>query len=106
MGIPYPIQPIDDAMGGKLVDPKSCEPVKSSFEKTPGGGAIKLVSHSPMPDLTFEYTVTLPDDDVTAELRLIVRNSDSTAHTVMTAAPYLTGLCWARSVRRTWACAW
>lgn len=92
VAIPYPVQPVEGAMGGKLIDPKDCKLIESSFTRSAGGGMLRLVSRSETPPLRFELQVLVPDDDVAAELTLTVRNEDAGAHSVMAAVPYLTGL--------------
>jgi|GEM_PF-1670548 len=89
---PFPVQPVEDAMGGRLVDPKDCKLVSSSFRRTKAGGVLTLVLAHSKPDLEFVLSVTLPADDVAVDCALTVRNTGKTPHTLMTAFPYLTGL--------------
>ncbi len=92
VAIPYPIQPVEDAMGGTLIDPKNCKLVDSSFLRQEHGGVLRLVSRSDAPKLIFELQITLPDDEIAAEMILKIQNEGSKEHSVMAAAPYLTGL--------------
>lgn len=89
---PFHVQPVEDALGGKLIDPRNCRLVSSSFRKTKGGRRLILVLRHTKPDLEFTLSVTLPENDLTIDCDLTVRNAGKTAHTLMTAFPYLTGL--------------
>ena len=92
LAFPWPVQPVEDAMGGRLVDPRSCLLVEHSFRRQRQAGQLRLVSRHADLNLTFELTVRLPDNDVAADLDLIVRNHGAGARRVMVAVPYLTGL--------------
>jgi len=89
---PFHVQPVEDNLGGRLVDPRNCRLVSSSFRKTKGGRRMTLVLRHSGPDLEFALSVTLPENDHAIDCDLAVRNVGKTTHTLMTAFPYLTGL--------------
>ena len=92
LAFPWPVQPVEGAMGGQLVDPRSCRLIEHRFDRSDGAGQLRLVSRHANPELTFELTVQLPDDDVATDFDLVVRNHGTQARRVMVAVPYLTGL--------------
>ncbi len=92
LAFPWPVQPVEDAMGGQLVDPRSCRLMEHQFRRNDGAGQLRLVSRHADPELTFELTVQLPDDGVATDFDLVVRNHGTKARRVMVAVPYLTGL--------------
>ena len=84
---------LEDAMGGTLVEPRTCTLVDSAFKRVGRAGVLTLTLRHGKPDLELVLTVTLPDEGVTADWSLAVRNIGTAPHTVMAALPYLTGLC-------------
>ena len=92
LDFPFPIQPVEDAMGGRLVDPRNCTLVEHSFRNEKECTVLRLVSHNAPTGLTFDLDVTLPDDDIAATFVLTVRNDGPAVRHVMTASPYLTGM--------------
>jgi len=83
----------EGAMGGTVVDPSNCTLAGSAFKRIGRAGVLTLTLRHAEPDLEFVLEVTLPDDAVAADWSLAIRNVGSEPHTVMTALPYLTGLC-------------
>ena len=92
INFPFPVQPVEGAMGGRLVDPKDCTLVEHSFRRENDATVLQLVSHDDPTGLTFDLDVTLPDDDIAVTLALTVRNDGPDVRHVMTASPYLTGM--------------
>ncbi len=92
VGDPFPRQPIEGALGGKLVDPRNCKLVSSSFQHSGSAGILRLVLRHPEPDLTFDMEVSLPDADIAATFGMTVHNEGAAQHKLMLAFPYLTGL--------------
>lgn len=91
-GDPYRTTPLEDAMGGQIVDASACRLTSSSFDRTEHGGVLKLVVQHPRSKLEMALTVALPDEDVSSDWTLQVANGGGTRHRVMVAFPYLTGL--------------
>ncbi len=91
-GFPFPMPPLEDAMGGTLVDPAQCQLGETSFRRGGDSGVLRLSMQAAKPGLTFDLEVTVPDNDGAVNLQVTVRNGGDADHHVMMAAPYLTGL--------------
>ena len=89
---PYPCSGLEDDLGGQIIEPKGCQLTRSRFERKAKAGVLTLTLRHPGTGLEFEMRVRLRDGDVAADLDVAVRNTDSRPHTLMTAAPCLTGL--------------
>lgn len=89
---PYPIQPVEDAMGGKMVDPAACVLAHSSFSREGTSGVLRLTLKHSQTNLQFELRVVLPDEDCAVDLELSVVNDGTSPRQVMVALPYLTAL--------------
>lgn len=92
VGDPFPVQPVEGDLGGKLVDPGKCKLIESAFAREGDAGRLRLLLRHGDPDLTFELGVLLPDADVAATFALTVRNQGSSPRKLRLAFPYLTGL--------------
>ena len=82
----------EDAKGGTIFSSTDCKLVESSFRREETSGVLRLVSRDPGSGLSFILEVSVPDNDVTANLKLVVRNDGAESHRVMTAMPHFTGL--------------
>ena len=60
-GRPWPTPPVEDAMGGTLVDPKQCRLEQSQFGRSGGAGVLRLVMRAEQLKLAFDVEVTVPD---------------------------------------------
>ena len=92
LNFPFPVQPVEGDMGGKLVDPRDCTLVEHAFGRKKDATALRLVSHHAPTALTFDLDVRLPDGDIAATFVLTVRNDGPAVRHVMAASPYLTGI--------------
>jgi hypothetical protein len=78
--------------GGKIVETGQCALLDSLFDHKDGAGHLRLLSEISSSGLAFELTVKLADNEDTAEMQLVVKNTGNKAVQMMTAFPYLTGL--------------
>jgi len=88
-GMPFSVTPVEDGMGGAIVDPKNCKVIRIDRGKGPH---LIIESRHAKTGLRFKLRVALPPKSHTATLELRVVNTSPEKRRVMVALPYLTGL--------------
>ena len=86
------VGPVEDAMGGKLVDPADCELVRWTSQRHGETTELSVEMRHPGWGLLYTLKIQLADDRGAADCSLETRNESETACSIMTAFPYLTGL--------------
>ena len=87
-GMPFSVTPVEDAMGGSILDPGSCRLVKAVRDER---GLTIHSEHRPT-GLEFVLRAAVDDGSHTVSLGLQIRNAGEASRRVMVAFPYLTGL--------------
>ena len=88
-GMPFSVTPVEDAMGGVIIDPEDCQIIRVDRGDEPH---LIIKSFHPQTGLLFNLSVFLAEKSDTAVLALDVRNRSQRKRRVMVAMPYLTGL--------------